>query len=216
VETLLLPYIPICGRVLDVCCGTGQLASELHSRGYQVAGLDRSREMLLHARRRMPGVSWLQADARRFAVHHAFHAATCLFDSVNHMLDPDDVCRTFSSIRGALRPDGLFLFDVNTDLGFRERWVREWEVVTEDGVCRLAGEYDPRTRTGSYRFTLKGRGPEAWRCADFTFRERCHSDAELRSSLARAGFDVLEVCDAVEDLGLEEEVGRSFYVATAR
>ena len=46
-DRLVLPYLPARARILDLCCGTGQLARALSARGYQVTGLDGSKEMLL-------------------------------------------------------------------------------------------------------------------------------------------------------------------------
>jgi SAM-dependent methyltransferase len=212
VETLLLPQIPICGRVLDLCCGTGRLAAELAQRRYRVVGLDSSGGMLSLARRRSGGVPWIRADARNFALRSCFDAATCLFDSVNHLTSLEDLLATFAAVRDCLRPGGLFLFDVNTEQGFRERWVQEWQVATVDGECRLAGAYDSEQRMGTYHFTLRGRGPESWRRAEFDLRERCHSDGEIRGALTEAGFSLVEVCDAVQDLEMDEEVGRDFYL----
>ncbi|HSH69022.1 MAG TPA: class I SAM-dependent methyltransferase, partial [Deferrisomatales bacterium] len=211
-DTLLLPHIPICGRVLDLCCGTGQLAAVLAGRGYRVTGVDLSGEMLTRARQHHSSPDWVQADVRQLALAPAFDAATCLFDSINHLLTTEDLQRVLAGARAALAPGGLLLFDVNTELGFRERWVREWEVVTPDGACCLVGEYDSGQRLGTYHFVLRGQGAEAWRCAEFEFRERCHSAAELRRALDAADLEVEEVCDAVADLDLEEEVGRAFYL----
>ncbi|MDF1555200.1 MAG: class I SAM-dependent methyltransferase [Deferrisomatales bacterium] len=212
VDTLLLPHIPICGRVLDLCCGTGQLAAELAGRGYRTTGVDFSGEMLACARQHHPSPDWVRADVRQLALAPAFDAATCLFDSINHLLTAADLQRALTCAGAALAPGGLLLFDVNTELGFRERWVREWEVATPDGVCRLAGEYDPARRLGTYHFVLRGQGVDAWRRAEFEFHERCHSPEELRRALDRADLEIEEVCDAVSDLDLEEEVGRAFYL----
>ncbi|MGH9415607.1 MAG: ubiquinone/menaquinone biosynthesis methyltransferase [Terriglobales bacterium] len=51
-------------RVLDVCCGTGDLGLALarHLRGAQVLGADFSPAMLARARRKRPAGCWLQAD----------------------------------------------------------------------------------------------------------------------------------------------------------
>src|SRR5215210_1417655 len=49
-NVLLFPHIPAGCRVLDLCCGTGQIAAGLTERGFQVTGLDGSEAMLRFAR----------------------------------------------------------------------------------------------------------------------------------------------------------------------
>ncbi len=46
VESLVLKDVPATGHILDLCCGTGQLAADLVARGYRVTGVDGSSEML--------------------------------------------------------------------------------------------------------------------------------------------------------------------------
>src|ERR1043165_4860104 len=65
-DRLLFPALRPGDTVLDLCCGTGQLAHDLVSRGYQVIGVDSSSEMLRHARERMPAGRFLHAEAADF------------------------------------------------------------------------------------------------------------------------------------------------------
>ena len=51
------------GRLLDVGCGPGVLAIELAPLFEEVVGLDPEPEMLAEARRRAPGITWVQARA---------------------------------------------------------------------------------------------------------------------------------------------------------
>ncbi len=215
VEALILPNIPAGGRLLDLCCGAGHLAAELCRRGYRVTGLDRSGEMLRHAKARAPGAELVRADARAFALGAIHDASVSLFDSLNHILDPGGLVRALTNVRRALRSEALLLFDVNSEVSFRERWVEEHEVAARDGVCFLQGAYDPRTRLGRYQVRLEGRGPEAWRRAEFELVERCHTEEELRDALFAAGFTEAETYDAERDLEMPDQVGRVFYLARA-
>lgn len=65
-ERWLLPELQPGDRLLDLCCGTGQVCRALAERGYRVVGLDRSPAMLAHARGNAPEAELLLADARRF------------------------------------------------------------------------------------------------------------------------------------------------------
>lgn len=48
--------------VLDAGCGTGRVAIELARHGVEVVGVDADRSMLAEARRRGPGLTWIEAD----------------------------------------------------------------------------------------------------------------------------------------------------------
>jgi demethylmenaquinone methyltransferase / 2-methoxy-6-polyprenyl-1,4-benzoquinol methylase len=50
-------------RVLDACCGTGDLALAAARAGGAVTGADFSEEMLVRARRKAPELEWVLADA---------------------------------------------------------------------------------------------------------------------------------------------------------
>ena len=63
-EKLVFPHLPAKARILDLCCGTGQLAQALLARGHQVTGLDVSQEMLRLARQNAPTAEFIVADAK--------------------------------------------------------------------------------------------------------------------------------------------------------
>jgi ubiquinone/menaquinone biosynthesis C-methylase UbiE len=49
-------------RLLDVGCGTGYHLSRYRERGFEVAGIDGSEDMLMHARAANPDIEFLQSD----------------------------------------------------------------------------------------------------------------------------------------------------------
>ena len=68
------------GNVLDVACGTGDMAVSLVERGCTVTGIDLSEEMLAIARQKAPMVTFLIADAEHLPFPDAsFDAVTCAF-----------------------------------------------------------------------------------------------------------------------------------------
>jgi SAM-dependent methyltransferase len=58
--TLVRSFDP--SSVLDAGCGTGRVAIELARHGIAVAGVDRDSSMIAEARRRAPGIEWIEAD----------------------------------------------------------------------------------------------------------------------------------------------------------
>ncbi len=67
-------------------------------------------------------ITFLEADMRTFDTHKPVDAVTCLYASLNHLLDPDDLTRTFTRVAAHLRPGGVFVFDLNSDHAFKALW----------------------------------------------------------------------------------------------
>ncbi len=133
-------------QVLDVCCGTGQLAERFLSHGYHVTGIDLSQAMLEMARENCaPYVAagqarFIQADASNFALDATFGLVVSTYDALNHLPGFDALAGCFRSVFRALAPGGWFIFDLNTRGGLR-RWnnirIIEMEdmVVIDRGIC---------------------------------------------------------------------------------
>ncbi len=90
-------------RVLDVCCGTGDLAVEASRAGGEVTGLDFSPRMLERARRKLHSVTWVEGDALELPfADESFDAATVGFGVRNL----SDLERGLQELRRVLRRGG--------------------------------------------------------------------------------------------------------------
>jgi demethylmenaquinone methyltransferase/2-methoxy-6-polyprenyl-1,4-benzoquinol methylase len=90
-------------RVLDACCGTGDLAVAAEREGGIVTGLDFSGEMLVRARAKSDTIDWVQGDLLALPFPDAsFDAATVGF-GVRNVADLDVALR---ELRRVLRPGG--------------------------------------------------------------------------------------------------------------
>lgn len=113
--------------LLDVCCGTGQLAAHFLEQGYRVTGIDLSESMLHYARENCAPyvedgrVRFIQADAADFSLDERFGLAVSTFDALNHLPDRDLLRACFACVYAALAPEGFFIFDLNTRAGLA-RW----------------------------------------------------------------------------------------------
>ena len=137
-DNLVLTKLPKNARILDLCCGTGQLAQQLKTLGYRVTGIDGSSEMLNYARENAPGVEFLQADARSFQLPQKYHAVVSVFDSLNHIMSTRELGSVFHSAYAALRSGGIFMFDLNTEAGYFYEWNGDFTIVEDDHVCASA------------------------------------------------------------------------------
>ena len=212
----ILPRIPAGGRVLDLCCGTGQLARWLTAFGFEVVGLDGSEAMLDHAKRNAPKAELVCKDARSFSFKQPFDAVLSTFDSINHFASLDDVSRVFENVHAALEPGGMFVFDVNTQRGFLD--AADESYITEEGgpVCIVRSSYNVKKGLGLSKVTGFLQEGELWRRVDFEIPEYHYPVKDLRKALREAGFARLETLDATEDLGMPRAEGRIFLLGERR
>ena len=111
-------------RVLDACCGTGDLAVEAERRGGRVVGLDFSERMLERARRKSGAIEWVQGDALALPFEAAaFDAATVGF-GVRNLADLEGGLRELARV---LRPGGkLAVLEITRPRGLLRPFFRLW------------------------------------------------------------------------------------------
>jgi demethylmenaquinone methyltransferase / 2-methoxy-6-polyprenyl-1,4-benzoquinol methylase len=124
-------------RVLDACCGTGDLAIAAARAGGKVTGIDFSRPMLERARRKAPDIEWVEGDALALPFGDAsFDAATVGFGARNL----SDLERGLAELRRVLRPGGrVAILEITTPQGLLAPFYRFWF----DGVIPAAGKVLP-------------------------------------------------------------------------
>jgi demethylmenaquinone methyltransferase/2-methoxy-6-polyprenyl-1,4-benzoquinol methylase len=111
-------------RVLDACCGTGDLAVACARTGGKVTGLDFSPRMLERARRKSSAVTWIEGDllALPFA-DGSFDAATVGFGVRNVA----DLGRGLAELARVLVPGGrLGILEITTPTGLLAPFYRVW------------------------------------------------------------------------------------------
>ncbi len=215
-ERLILPHVRQGGHILDLCCGTGQLAQDLTAQGYTVTGVDGSAEMLKFARVRAPGVEFIHADARAFTLPSQFDAAVSLYDSLNHLMQAADLGATFANVRAALKRGGPFLCDFNMLDGFEARWRGSFGLATDNHALVYRSSFDAVNRVGRAAVAMFRLQNSVWRRTDLILHQRCYAEEEIIGALRAAGFTELAAFDAERDLGMQDNVGRSFFLGRAR
>jgi demethylmenaquinone methyltransferase/2-methoxy-6-polyprenyl-1,4-benzoquinol methylase len=155
-------------RVLDACCGTGDLALAAARAGADVTGVDFSEEMLLRARRKSAMIEWVQADvlALPFA-DESFDAATVGFGVRNL----EDLERGLSELRRVLRLCGrIGILEITRPRGALAPFYRLWF----DGLVPRFGRLLPGGAAYTYLPASVRRFPQP---------------EELAELLRRAGFE---------------------------
>ena len=92
-------------RVLDLCCGTGDLSQELTHQGASVIGVDFAAQMLDVARRKFPQLDFRQGDALAPPVEGPFDGAAMAFGPRNI----HDLQALWAELRRLVRPGGVIM-----------------------------------------------------------------------------------------------------------
>jgi demethylmenaquinone methyltransferase / 2-methoxy-6-polyprenyl-1,4-benzoquinol methylase len=131
-------------RVLDACCGTGDLAVAAEREGGLVTGLDFSGEMLVRARRKSETIEWLQGDLLALPFEAgSFDAATVGF-GVRNVADLGEGLR---ELRRVLRPGGrLAILEITQPRGPLKPFFSLWF----DRIVPLLGRVLPGGKAYTY------------------------------------------------------------------
>ena len=118
-----------CKKILELGCGSGNLAPYFTKAGYDYTGLDIAEEMLDIAKRLNPNTSFVCGDMRNLNLKESYEAIIITGRSFCYMTTNDDVMRALSSINQALAENGWLIFD-NFDaniifLGVKEKMLHE-------------------------------------------------------------------------------------------
>lgn len=197
-------------RVLDVCCGTGLMTTELAGRGLDVVGVDASPAMLGIARDRLgSSADLVECVLPDLPVDGLFDAAISTLDGLNY-LDPDDLRATFEAIADVLRPRGWFVFDVHTDATLTFLLDRPVIAGQQDGASfTLTTAVTGRTCSTTIDFAA----PDPARSFTETHIQHIHSADDIRTALAATGFVDVAVLDEYTDDPAGEQTLRATWVA---
>lgn len=177
--------------IVELGCGTGSLAAILAQRGYQVTAVDLSPDMLSAAAEKCEGldVQLICQDMSKLSLPQHADAVICCLDSLNYVTRSTLVQRTFQKVFHALKPGGLFLFDVKTPLALEGADGQVYIDENEDLFCVWRGEYDQRRRICGYGidlFVLQEDG--SWYRDGEYHEEYTYTMDELAGWLKDAGF----------------------------
>lgn len=212
-EQLLLQHLPEKARILDLCCGSGELAQKLLMKGYQVTGIDCSETMLRYARENAPNAEFILGDARFFELPPTFHAVVSTSGSLSYIINLEELICAFRSVYAALLENGLFVFNVYTEEEYQSGWNGNISGdVQKEYAWAVQQSYHPEEKVGRLNFTLFQLIEGTWQRLDTTLQEKCYSVPEVKQALEKAGFTEIKVYDAERDLGVEQSAGHAYFV----
>jgi ubiquinone/menaquinone biosynthesis C-methylase UbiE len=145
-------------RLLDVGCGTGHHLAQLRARGFEVAGVDGSAEMLDYARALNPGSDIQQSDVEHLPFPDASFDVVLCIEVLRYLPCP---ARCVAEMARVLRPGGFCLATATPLFSLNGYWAinRVATLVPLGNLVRLK-QYFSTTRRLRRTFRSAGFRPE--------------------------------------------------------
>ena len=109
------------GPVLEIACGSGLVTIPIAAQGLDITGVDLSRPMLGHARKKAEqqnlNIRWVEADARSFDLGAQYQFIYLTGNAFQAFLRREDQEALLASVRRHLAPDGVFAFETRNPSG---------------------------------------------------------------------------------------------------
>jgi len=112
------------GLVLELGCGTGSMTELLAEKGYDMIGVDNSEDMLeIAMEKRIESghdILYLLQNMQEFELYGTVRAIVSVCDCVNYVTEKNELQEVFRLVNNYLDPQGIFIFDFNTEYKYRE------------------------------------------------------------------------------------------------
>ncbi len=200
--------------VIDLACGTGTVTAALCRLGYDMIGVDRSEDMLALAQRHAPDALLLHQDMRSIDLYGTADGAVCCLDSVNYLPTGEDFIRMLSSLHKFLLPGSLFIFDVNTEKRFAEKYGKnDFILENKNGLIAWSCDWKPRLkRCDFYLSCFLPEKDGRYVRRDEEQSEYCYSDKQIREFAEKTGYEVLAALDRIALHPADENSEKVHYI----
>lgn len=204
--------------ILDIGCGTGELAIRLAQDGYAVSGVDLSEEMLIVATEKMVknqvDITFFQQDMRSLSGLGQYDMIILFCDSLNYLTTKDDVIHTFKNVSNHLADNGLFLFDVHSVFKMKQLFTNQSYCDNDDDVSYIWNAWEgpnPNSVEHELTFFVYDEITKQYRRFDEDHIQQTFSVKEYEQLVTQAGFEVLDILGDFTCLDLEE-AERIFFI----
>lgn len=214
--SLLKSYGVEDGLVLDLGCGTGKMTRLLSDAGYDMIGVDSSEEMLeIATEAEQEEILYLCQDMREFELYGTVAAVVSVCDSMNYILEEEELLTVFRLVNNYLDPGGVFIFDLNTLYKYRE-------LLGEQTICENREDasfiwenfYDEEEQINEYDLTLFVQEESGlYQKFEETHFQRGYELLTIRRLLEAAGMEYVTAYDAFTREEPREDSERIYVIA---
>lgn len=205
--------------VLDLGCGTGTLTELMYQKGYDMIGVDNAPSMLDVAMKKKEQsgseILYLLQDMRELELYSTVGTVFSVCDSLNYILEKDELTDIFRLVNNYLYPGGLFVFDFNTEYKYREI-IGDSTIAENRDDCSFIWEnfYDESSCLNEYDLTVFVReNGDIFRRFTETHIQRGYCVEDMIELVQEAGLEIVECLDADTNGMVTHESERVYIIA---
>lgn len=190
----LISVFPKDARLLDVPCGNGRLTNALALRGFDMTGVDISRDFIVEAATQNPKVAFQVGDMRSLNFFGDFDGAFCWGNSFGYF-DYDDTMKFVAGVAKALRPGARFVLQGGIAAEVVIPHLKERETYqVNDITFTVENRYLPAEGCLETKGTFARGGTEEMRM----FWHHIYTLAEIQRMLGQHGLETMETFSSLE------------------
>ncbi len=218
IENQIRQYKPDASLICDIGCGSGTITLSLLDKGYDMIGIDGSIDMLSEAQNKRlehakgDKALFLCQQLPEFELYGTVDCIISTLDTLNYITEPDDLDRLFYWFRNYLNPNGLLMFDINTEYKYQslldnqcriydeEDVFMVWQSRYDDGLC-----YHDLSIFNKFGDHYKRYDEEQVQCY--------YSVDHIKKLLQKYGFKIIRITDDYSEKVPDEQTQRLTFVA---
>lgn len=207
------------GLVLELGCGTGSMTELLAQKGYDMIGIDNSPDMLEAAMEKRDDsghdILYLLQDMREFELYGTVRAVVSVCDSINYILEEEELLQVFRLVNNYLDPGGIFIFDMNTPYKY-EKVIGDATIAEnrEESSFIWENYFDEETGINEYALTLFIREDSGlYRKYEELHYQKAYNPRRVIELIREAGLEFIAVYDAFSRETPREESERIYLIA---
>lgn len=188
------------GIICDLGCGTGNMTLRLARAGFDMIGVDCSEEMLSIAREKQQegeGILYLLQDMCEFELYGTVRACVSVCDCLNYLLEEEQLLAVFKLVNNYLDPEGIFVFDFNTDYKYRQV-IGDTVIAENRDDCSFIWEnfYDEEEQINEYDLTIfVEKEKNLFQKFTETHFQRGYTLEQMKALLEEAGLTFIQAVD---------------------
>ncbi|WP_147566006.1 class I SAM-dependent DNA methyltransferase [Clostridium tyrobutyricum] len=204
---------------LDIGCGTGNLTEKIVPNFKNSWCVDLSSDMLTKAEEKFIDkklkVKLICQNMTELNLNRQFDLITCCLDCTNYIIEDMELTKYFKSVIKHLKPNGIFIFDINSYYKITEVLGNNIYDYDDDKITYIWDNNLENEIVDMYLIFFIKEG-QLYRRFDEHHSERAYKCEQLEGILSECGFQVLKKLDNYSDKVPQLNSERIVYVVNKK